>query len=548
MRRHLRLFGDKTFTAASSLSVLLMVAALVLILGPLILKGTGAVFFRGTVEFRRMQYDLHGRGRRETLEAEQTELVRLRAQAYEITDRFARLAAGLDTERLRKQTRRTYRQFKTQIGNQVENGTITSEEASSLKSLGKKLRNWMEQAYETTDAEEAKAKLDLVLEHTGDKRLSDSAIGTYFISAGRYRQVVSAMDPARQSEYAEALDEIREIVKELLGPRDDEPIPELLQFQYGATRWDRAQLLLDRLLWAERWVDQGEGKTRKLVRTRRTEQFAGTELAGLFPLVEQNFEKMFRPQQTFYWQYFIDDSTQGHFFGGVGPEIFGTLLLTVLSMLFAIPLGVIAAAYLVECAGDSRLVRVIRTCINTLAGVPSIVFGLFGLAFFVLYVQPMLGLGKCASILAGALTLAVLVLPVLIRASEEAIRAVPLSYKEASLALGAGKFRTFVTVTLPAAAPGVLTGIILSMGRAAGETAPIMFTAAVALGPIPESILQPTRTLSYGSYDIAVGDRIAKMVPHQQYGMVMTLIALVVVLNLTAIIIRRRLEAKLRGQ
>ncbi|MCK4626654.1 MAG: ABC transporter permease subunit, partial [Phycisphaerae bacterium] len=143
----------------------------------------------------------------------------------------------------------------------------------------------------------------------------------------------------------------------------------------------------------------------------------------------------------------------------------------------------------------------------------------------------------------------VLVLPVIIRASEEAIKAVPRSYKEASLALGAGKFRTFITVTLPAAAPGILTGIILSISRAAGETAPILFTAAVALGPIPETIFkQGTRTLSYGSYDLAVGDRIAALVPHQQYGMVMTLIALVLVLNLAAIIVRRRLEAKLRGQ
>ncbi len=141
-----------------------------------------------------------------------------------------------------------------------------------------------------------------------------------------------------------------------------------------------------------------------------------------------------------------------------------------------------------------------------------------------------------------------LVLPVVIRASEEAIKAVPQSYKEASLALGAGKFRTFVSVTLPAAAPGILTGIILSISRAAGETAPILFTAAVAVGPVPETITQPTRTLSYGSYDIAVGDRLAAQVPHQQYGMVMTLIILVLVLNLAAIIIRGRLETKLRGQ
>ncbi len=546
MRRRLRLFSDKTFTAVSGLSVLLLTGALVLILGPLLWRGAGAVVFRGTVEFRKMQYDMHGRGKRASLDAELAQAAQVRKNVYDLLDRFA---AGIDTSKTQDQAKYLYRQFKTQLRNKVENGGITPEEASSLKSVGKRLRNRLLEAYETTNPNEAKQSLDYVLEHADDKRLAGSVAERFFELAGDYQQVVATVDLTRRAEYLGSLNEVQEIVKELLGPRPGETTPDLAQFQYGATRWDRAQLLLDRLLWVETWVEQATpDKPLKKVRTRRAEQFAGTELTRLFPMAEQNLEKMLRPQRTFYWQYFLDDSTPGHFFGGVGPEILGTLLLAVLSMLFAIPLGVTAAGYLVECAGDSRFVRVIRTCINTLAGVPSIVFGLFGLAFFVLYLQPKLGLPRGSSILAGALTLAVLVLPVLIRASEEAIRAVPRSYKEASLALGAGKFRTFVTVTLPAAAPGILTGIILSISRAAGETAPILFTAAVALGPIPETLTQPTRTLSYGSYDIAVGDRIAAMVPHQQYGMVMALIALVLVLNLGAIIIRRRLEAKLRGQ
>ncbi len=545
MRTRLRQFGDRTFTTVSGLSVLLLTGALVVILGPLFWRGAGAVVFRGTVEFRRMQYDMHGRGNKETLNAESDQAAHVRKDAYDLLESFA---AGIDTTGLQKEARRIYRQFKTQLRNKVENIAITPEEASLLKSVGKKLRNHLLEAYETTKPDEAKQSLDFVLKHAGDENLAGSVAGQFFDMARQYLQIVITVDLTRREEYGETLNEVQEIIRELLGPRPGEPLPELSQFQYGATRWDRAQLLLDRLVWNEEWVEQGSGKSLKKVRTKRAEQFAGTELAGLFPMVEQNLEKMLCPQRTFYWQYFIDDSTPGHFFGGVGPEILGTLLLTLLSMVFAVPLGVTAAGYLVECAGDSRFVRVIRTCINTLAGVPSVVFGLFGLAFFVLYLQPKLGLPKGSSILAGAMTLAALVLPVLIRASEEAIRAVPRSYKEASLALGAGKFRTFVTVTLPAAAPGILTGIILSISRAAGETAPILFTAAVALGPIPETLTQPTRTLSYGSYDIAVGDRIAALVPHQQYGMVMTLIALVLVLNLAAIIIRRRLEAKLRGQ
>ena len=253
-----------------------------------------------------------------------------------------------------------------------------------------------------------------------------------------------------------------------------------------------------------------------------------------------------KPRSTFYWQYFIDDSTPGHYFGGVGPEVLGTLLLTILSMCFAVPLGVISAAYLVEYAGDNWVIKVIRVCINTLAGVPSIVYGLFGLAFFVEYVT---GGQRC--IMSASMTLALLVLPVIIRASEEAIRSVPRTYREAAMGLGAGKFRTFATVTLPAAGPGILTGIILSLSRAAGETAPILFAGAVALGPIPDFTgkwwFQPTRALSYGCHDITVGDKLAMMVPHNQFGMVMTLILLVLCLNVIAIVIRSKMSKKLRG-
>jgi phosphate transport system permease protein len=216
-------------------------------------------------------------------------------------------------------------------------------------------------------------------------------------------------------------------------------------------------------------------------------------------------------------------------------------------MLFVVPFGVISAAYLVECASDNLVIRIIRMSINTLAGVPSIVFGLFGLAFFVLFFLPLFGAPSKGCILAASMTLAVLTLPVMIRASEEAIRGVPQTYKEASLALGASRFRTFVKVTLPAALPGILTGVILSLSRVAGETAPVLFTGAVALGPMPKSIFDPTRTLSYGSYDMAVGDKLAAMVPHNQFGMVVTLVLLILCLNAVAIVLRSRVFKKLAG-
>jgi phosphate transport system permease protein len=392
------------------------------------------------------------------------------------------------------------------------------------------------------------------MQHRDNPEFKGTAAQEFFTLTEQYQQAVSKVDLKKRRQYTESVKKIGGILFHsdeepgLFGPRPDEPLPALMMLRYGATRWDRAKTLLDDFLWKDEWVQQKPGEPLVKVKISRAEEFKGTELEGLFPFVEHNINKMLLPRFTFYWQYFIDGSTPGHYFGGVGPEILGTLLLTILAMVFVFPLGVISAAFLVECTLDNPAVRVIRLCINTLAGVPSIVFGLFGLTFFVLYFLPLFGAPSKPCILAASLTLAVLTLPVMIRASEEAIRAVPHTYKEASLGLGASALRTFLTVTLPAALPGILTGTILSLSRVAGETAPILFTGAIAFGPLPKSLFDPTRTLSYGSYDIAVGDRIAAMVPHQQYGMVVTLVLLVLCLNAAAIVLRSRVSRKLRGQ
>jgi phosphate transport system permease protein len=367
--------------------------------------------------------------------------------------------------------------------------------------------------------------------------------------AADYQALIHNVDLSKREIYSAELDKVKEEIYALFGPRPEDETPQLAMKRFGATRWDVAEKHLNFLVWQEKWVSSDDGHTLVAKKVRRDDPqegaFAGTTLAPLFSLAEETLQDTLRPRFTFYWQYFIDDSTPGHYFGGVGPEILGTLVLTLLAMCFSIPLGVISAAYLVEYAGDNPIVKIIRVCINTLAGVPSVVYGLFGLAFFVAYftTQP--------CILSASMTLGLLVLPVIIRASEEAIRAVPQTYREAAMGLGAGKFRTFATVTLPAAGPGILTGIILSLSRAAGETAPILFTGAVALGPIPNFAgkwwMQPTRALPYGCYDITVGDKLAMMVPHNQFGMVMTLIVLVLCLNVAAIIIRSRMTKKLRG-
>ena len=255
---------------------------------------------------------------------------------------------------------------------------------------------------------------------------------------------------------------------------------------------------------------------------------------------------MMQPRNTFYWQFLTDKSKDSHIFGGIWPEVLGTIYLTIGAMIFALPLGVIAAIYLCEYAREGKIISLIRICISTLAGVPSIVFGLFGLAFFL----NTIGVSESKSVLAGSLTLALLILPTIIRSSEEAIKAVPTPYKEAAMGLGAGKWHTIMTIILPAALPGILTGMVISMGRAAGETAPIIFTAAVSVGaPIAllETLTQPTPALPWNIYNLCTEHEAVDEIRHVQFGMVFTLIAIVLLLNLIAIIMRAHISKKLRG-
>jgi phosphate transport system permease protein len=184
--------------------------------------------------------------------------------------------------------------------------------------------------------------------------------------------------------------------------------------------------------------------------------------------------------------------------GGVMPILAGTLEVTGLGIAAAAPLGIGTAVYLVEYTRESALTRIIRFGTECLAGVPSIIFGLFGFVLFVLT----FGFGW--SILAGAVTLAFMTLPTIIRTSEEALRAVPASYREVSLSLGAGKWQTIRKVVLPAAAPGILTGLVLGLGRAIGETAAVIFTAGSSLPHVvPTSLLEGTRTLAVHFYQLA---------------------------------------------
>ncbi|MFI5237443.1 MAG: phosphate ABC transporter permease PstA [Ignavibacteriales bacterium] len=260
-------------------------------------------------------------------------------------------------------------------------------------------------------------------------------------------------------------------------------------------------------------------------------------------------------------EFLIDSPKDNMTAGGIGPAIFGTIAVTLLMVIFTVPLGVCSAIYLNEYAKDSFFTRIIRTSINNLAGVPSIVFGLFGLGFFILFIgknldevlQTGLLFGQPALLWASA-TLAVLVLPIVIVSTLEALNSVPKSHRDASYGLGATKWQTIKNVVLPQARPGILTGTILAISRGAGETAPILFLGAafflpnlpiadLCIGGYCIPMINPTEQFMYLAYHIFImatqSANPTKTLP-LQYGSTLVLIVLTFLLNITAIIFRYR--------
>lgn len=266
------------------------------------------------------------------------------------------------------------------------------------------------------------------------------------------------------------------------------------------------------------------------------------------------------------FEFIFDDPQNNMTEGGIFPAIFGTIAVTLIMIIMAVPLGVFAAIYLNEYAKDSFFTRIIRTSINNLAGVPSIVFGLFGFGFFVLFIGRNLdevlktGLlfGQPALLWASS-TLAVLVLPIVIVSTLEALNSVPKSHRDASYGLGATKWQTIKNVVLPQARPGILTGTILAISRGAGETAPILFLGAAFFLPnLPVSdfcigdycipIINPAKQFMYLAYHIFIlatqSSNPTKTLPIQ-YGSTLVLIALTFLLNITAIIFRYKFRKRL---
>jgi phosphate transport system permease protein len=237
------------------------------------------------------------------------------------------------------------------------------------------------------------------------------------------------------------------------------------------------------------------------------------------------------------WEFLTQPPRQGMTQGGIAPAILGTIFLTLGTAVAAIPLGIGAAIYLAEYAGDNRLTRAIRLAIVNLAGIPSIVYGLFGLGMFVLF------LDYGTSILAGSLTLGLMTLPVVISTAEEAILAVPREFRVVSLSLGATRWQTIRHQVLPHALPGIITGVILGLGRAAGETAPILFTvAAFYLPDLPRSIFDQTMALPYHLYVIST--QVPGMPLSLQYGTALVLMLIVLSMTVVATIIRTAMRRR----
>jgi phosphate transport system permease protein len=275
----------------------------------------------------------------------------------------------------------------------------------------------------------------------------------------------------------------------------------------------------------------------------RTTQRLGFGLLGLLtvltvlPVIAIILYIVVRGLPAISWEFLTAMPRDGMRQGGIFPAIVGTFYLTLGTAIFSVPLGIAAAIYISEYSKDNFWTRLIRITIINLAGIPSVVYGLFGLGLFVLFLK------FGTSILAASLTLSIMTLPVIITTAEEAMRSVPQSFRVVSISLGATRWETIWRIVLPQSMPGILTGVILGLERAAGETAPILFTGAAFFLPhLPKSILDATMALPYHIFVISTS--VPGMPIAIEYGTVLVLLGFVLVMNVIATVIRRRARAK----
>lgn len=275
----------------------------------------------------------------------------------------------------------------------------------------------------------------------------------------------------------------------------------------------------------------------KLVQSLGFNLLRGITILTVLPIIGLVVFIIIKGVPAISWEFLTSAPSNGMKEGGILPAIVGTLYLTLGTALFSIPIGVAAGIYISEYAKDNTATRLIRIAIINLAGIPSVVYGLFGLGLFVLFLR------FGTSILSASLTLSIMTLPVIISTTEEALRSVPNSFRVVSTSLGATQWQTIRKVILPQALPGIVTGIILGLERAAGETAPILFTGATFFLPmLPQSPLDATMALPYHIFVIST--QVPGMPISIQYGTVLVLLVFVLGMNIIATIIRNRARAK----
>ncbi len=567
MKTSTRKILDKSFSALALSSMAIMCAAAVAFLAPIIINGSGAVWFKATVEHFKFLREVLDRGSAQELAAmtEKSDAAREKLyslmRAYESPADFKKISGAIASAR-----RAAFAEAAKKSAEFVK--ILDENKGAASAPVIKKFGEGIFADYSGLVSGAAKRSSSPAMAEflAGEKEaLQDGARAVLedfakirklsVLEKGRVRRELPAAALENLGAASEKVSEdnaayaaFKEGVWELLGPmtQADKEAAKMMRRKFGQTRMDVARKVLGESVLRIRVnsTDSSGRQTSESVLV--AERFKGTPLAEMAKCAEENFTAMMQPRNTFYWGFLFDSPYDSNIFGGIFPMILGTFYLTVGAMIFAAPLGIVAAIYFSEYAKNGRVINFLRMCVGTLAGVPSIVFGLFGLAFLINTVK----VSESKSVLAGSITLALLILPTIIRSCEEALKTVPNSYREAALGLGAGKWRAICTVILPAALPGMLTGIIISMGRAAGETAPIIFTAATSTGAaiaLADVFTEATPALPWNIYNICSEHEMADKIEHVQYGMVLTLIAIVLLLNSVAIVLRDRLQKKLRG-
>ncbi|MCL2119963.1 MAG: phosphate ABC transporter permease subunit PstC, partial [Planctomycetaceae bacterium] len=466
--QRLRLAANSGFTGASFLAVAFLGVVLVLVLGSLLGQGREAFLFCETVEHRLFLSQQFDRRNRDKVAGEFTRCMAARKPVYETLDRYAWLAPEPLLEQTGKWDRAARKQNEDRLhklqyelelmadspekAERQERFNEVEEELQQIDRVSRRLVRYFTSMCEAVDADDLLSRCERITETAAEIDLSQTPVQRIVELATEYyesakdvdlslRNTPTQVDPNHT--FGDAFRELRNRIigsdgnGALLGPEQREGNEHLPpEVRFGTSHWSMAKKSNRQLqrvvIWQTHFAEDGSVLPNVQAEIDRRELFPGetfVELRTMLDKVDRDLAAMMNPRWTFYWGYFFDPAMPGHFLGGVGAELLGTLLVTLCAIVIALPIGVATAAYLVEAAKDNAMTRAVRLSINTLAGVPSIVFGLFGLAILVQYVT-----GK-PCIMAGSLTLALLVLPVVIRASEEAIRAVPNTFREASLGL-----------------------------------------------------------------------------------------------------------------